>query len=294
LAEDLVKTEAEIYVACLIDKLDNTHMIMACAAGGAEIEDVARTRPEMVIQVPIHPIVGIEDYMVRFLTKSLAITDGKGFSSLLNALYSIALEMDASLVEINPLAQTHTGLIALDAKVIIDDKAAFRHKDFVQKILAEQKNFDQRPRTKSQLLAETLNLNYLPLEGDIGSIADGAGTGMLTMDMVYDAGGKPANFCEMGGLANTEIMEHTLGAVLADKRIKVLLISLIGGLTRMDEMAAGIVNYLDKNGKTVPIIVRMCGTKAEAGIPMLQRAGVETYEDLMPAVNAAVNVVRKE
>jgi len=114
------------------------------------------------------------------------------------------------------------------------------------------------------------------------------------MDMVYDAGGKPANFCEMGGLANTEIMEHTLGAVLADRRIKVLLISLIGGLTRMDEMAAGIVNYLDKNGRTVPIIVRMCGTKADAGIPMLQRAGVETYEDLMPAVNAAVNVVRKE
>jgi succinyl-CoA synthetase beta subunit len=229
---------------------------------------------------------------MRTLTKTLGLNDTTGFLELMAAIYSIAFDMDASLVEINPLAESRDRLIALDAKVIIDDKATFRHHEFNRKIEREQKEFNKSTQTQSQLIAETMGLNYLPLTGNIGLIADGAGTGMLTMDLIIDLGGKPANFCEMGGRADTRTMEQTIEAVLADGRVEVLLISLIGGLTRMDELASGIVNYLEKNGNHVPVIVRMCGTKAEVGIPILQRAGVETYEDLLPAVDAAVNSSR--
>ena len=124
-------------------------------------------------------------------------------------------------------------------------------------------------------------------------IADGAGTGMLTLDMIHDAGGKAADFCEMGGMANTEIMQRTMGVVLADDQVKVLIISLIGGLTRMDEMAEGILRYLKEHEVSVPIVVRMCGTKAEVGIPMLLDAGVDTYEDLSKTVETALRRVKE-
>ncbi len=157
----------------------------------------------------------------------------------------------------------------------------------------EQKNLDKRSRSGPQKMAAERRINYIPLEGDIGMIADGAGTGMLTMDMIHDAGGRPSNFCEMGGMANTKIMQSTMEVVLGDGRLKCLIISLIGGLTRMDEMAAGIVNYLEQHGRSVPIVVRMCGTKAEVGLPMLQKAGVDTYEDLDQTVRTAVARARE-
>lgn len=127
-----------------------------------------------------------------------------------------------------------------------------------------------------------------PFQAKIGSGMNGAGTGMLTLDMIHDAGGRPANFCEMGGMANNEIMQRTMEVVLADDQVKVLIISLIGGLTRMDEMAEGIVQYLRENDQSVPIVIRMCGTRAEVGIPMLREAGVDTYEDLATTVRNAV------
>ena len=142
-------------------------------------------------------------------------------------------------------------------------------------------------------LAEKNQINYVPLGGNIGMIADGAGTGMLTLDMIYDAGGKPANFCEMGGMANTEIIHRTMEVVLADRHIKVLIISLIGGLTRMDEMAGGIVQHLKENDPSIPIVIRMCGTKADVGLPMLRKAGLETYEDLATTVRTAVQRVKE-
>jgi len=156
----------------------------------------------------------------------------------------------------------------------------------------EQKKLDRTAKTKAVELAEERQINYVSLKGNIGMIADGAGTGMLTLDMIYDMGARPANFCEMGGMANAEIMQRTIEVVLADKRVEVLVISLIGGLTRMDEMAEGIVRYLKDNDQSVPIVIRMCGTKADIGLPMLRGMGLDAFEDLATTVRTAVEQAR--
>jgi succinyl-CoA synthetase beta subunit len=293
LAEEAVDVQQELYISLLTDKQVNMPLLMSSAAGGIDIEEVARQAPERIKKQHLDPMVGIQDFVLRALVKSLGVEDRNTLGSVVQKLWDIARKMDTTLIEINPLAATPQGLVALDAKILLDDKAAYRHPDLFSRIEAEQKNLNKRPRSGPEKMAAERRINYIPLEGDIGMIADGAGTGMLTMDMIHDAGGRPANFCEMGGMANTKIMQSTMEVVLDDKRLKCLIISLIGGLTRMDEMAAGIVNYLEQHGRSVPVVVRMCGTKAEVGLPMLQKAGVDTYEDLDQSVRMAVARARE-
>ena len=288
LAEDPVEAEREIYVSCLIDKQANLPLLMASAAGGVDIEEVAVKSPERIVKRHIDPYIGLQEYAIRSVAKSLEIEDLHAFSELLRMIWDIFREQDATLIEINPLAITENRLVALDAKIMLDEKASFRHQRPFEELRAEQKKLDRRMKIPAQRLSEERQINYVPLKGDIGMIADGAGTGMLTLDLIHDLGGKPANFCEMGGQAGTEIMKQTMEVVLADERVKILIISLIGGLTRMDEMAEGIVRYLKEGGHSVPIFTRMCGTKADVGIPILRKAGVETYEDLILTVRTAL------
>jgi succinyl-CoA synthetase beta subunit len=143
-------------------------------------------------------------------------------------------------------------------------------------------------------LAEEHDLTYVLLDGNVGLIADGAGTGMLSLDLIQDAGGHPANFCEMGGLANAEVMCQAIEVVLANPRVDALLITLIGGLTRMDEMADGIVQYLQQHMVQVPLVIRMCGTQEEVGKAILQEAGIEAFDDLPTAVGAVVSLAKAE
>lgn len=288
LAEDPVEAEREIYVSCLIDKQANLPLLMASAAGGVDIEEAAVKSPERIVKRHIDPCIGLQEYTIRSVAKSLEIDDFHAFSELLRMIWDIFREQDATLIEINPLAITENRLVALDAKIMLDEKASFRHQRPFEELRAEQKKLDRRMKIPAQRLSEERQINYVPLKGDIGMIADGAGTGMLTLDLIHDLGGKPANFCEMGGQAGTEIMKQTMEVVLADERVKILIISLIGGLTRMDEMAEGIVRYLKEGGHSVPIFTRMCGTKADVGIPILRKAGVETYEDLTLTVRTAL------
>ena len=293
LAEEAIEVQQELYISLLTDKQLNMPLLMSSAAGGIDIEAVARQTPERIKKQHLDPMVGIQDFVLRALAKSMGIEDRNALGAMVQKLWKIAGSKNATLIEINPLAVTPKGLVALDAKIMLDDKAAYLHPDLFSRLETEQKNLDKRSRSGPEKMAAGRRINYIPLEGDIGMIADGAGTGMLTMDMIHDAGGRPANFCEMGGMANTEIMQSTMEVVLSDDRLKCLIISLIGGLTRMDEMAAGIVNYLEQHGRTVPIVVRMCGTKAEVGLPMLQKAGVDTYEDLDQTVRTAVALARE-
>ena len=288
LAEEPFEAKREIYVAYLIDKQKNLPLLMASAAGGVDIEEVAKKRPESIVKRSIDPFIGLQDYVIRSVAKSLEIDDVTAFSKFLRMLWDVFRDYDATLVEVNPLAIKDTKLVALDAKIVLDEKAFFRHRNHFEELRAEKKNLDRRIKMPAQSLAEERRINYVPLGGDIGMIADGAGTGMLTLDLIYDFGGEPANFCEMGGQAGTEIMKQTMEVVLADERVKLLIISLIGGLTRMDEMAEGIVGYLKENDHTVPIFTRMCGTKADVGIPILKEAGVETFEDLVITVQTAL------
>ncbi len=292
LAEEPAEVEKELYLALLIDKDAGLPLIMASEAGGVDIEAVAKETPERIHRQHIDPALGLRDYNIRAAAKALNISDAKAVGRVIRKMLKLYEEHHATLIEINPLAVTPAGLVALDAKIILDDKAAFLHKDMYDRLEAEQKELERSDKSPAERKAEEIRLNYVPLAGDVGVIADGAGTGMLTLDLIQDAGGRPANFCEMGGLANTEVMHKTLEAVLADKRLKVLLISLIGGLTRMDEMAEGIAGYLDDNKNTVPLVVRMCGTKAEVGIPLLESKGVPVFEDLVQAVRTAVETAR--
>jgi succinyl-CoA synthetase beta subunit len=293
LAEDPIEVSGEVYIAYLTDKQTNMPLLIASSAGGVDIEEVAQKTPELIIKRHIDPFVGIQDYEIRFLAKALEIADVRAFAGFIRKICAAFQELDATLLEINPLAITPSGLIALDAKIMLDDKASYRHQQLLSQLKDEQKKLDRTTKTKAVELAEERQINYVALEGNIGMIADGAGTGMLTLDMIYDMGAKPANFCEMGGMANAEIMQRTIEVVLADKRVKVLVISLIGGLTRMDEMAEGIVRYLKSNDRIIPIVIRMCGTKADVGLPMLREMGLDAYEDLAATVRTAVERVRE-
>ncbi|MBW1700495.1 MAG: succinate--CoA ligase subunit beta [Deltaproteobacteria bacterium] len=288
LAEEPVEVQRELYLALLVDKQRNSPLLMGFDSGGIDIEESAQKAPERLDKQYLDPVAGIQNSAARSLTKTLGLKDTKALTTFVSKIWEIFKEYDATFIEINPLAVTPKGLVALDAKVVLDDNAAYRHSDLFSELKAEQQKLDRRVKSKAEEMAAARHINYVPLGGDIGVIADGAGTGMLTLDMIHDAGGKPANFCEMGGMANAEIMHATLEVVLSNTQLRVLLISLIGGLTRMDEMAEGIVRYLDQNERTVPIVVRMCGTMAEVGLPMLRKAGVDTYEDLDAAVQAAV------
>lgn len=293
LAEDPVEVSREVYVAYLTDKQANMPLLMASSVGGVDIEEVAHKTPELIIKRHIDPFVGVQDYELRFLAKALEIVDLQAFADFIRKICAASQDLDATLLEINPLALTPSGLIALDAKILLDDKASYRHRKLFSQLKDEQKKLDRTAKTKAVELAEERQINYVPLlDGNIGVIADGAGTGMLTLDMIYDMWAKPANFCEMGGMANAEIMQRTIEVVLADERLKVLVISLIGGLTRMDEMAEGIMQYLKDNDQSVPIVIRMCGTKADVGLPMLRGMGLDAYEDLATTVRTAVEQAR--
>lgn len=287
LAEEKAEVEQEFYLALTIRGGDATPLLMASAAGGVDIEEVAAKNPERIIRVPFNPLLGPTDYQFRAFAKGIGYPDYRVLKRLVEGLYAIFQGLDATLVEINPLAQTPSGLSALDAKVVLDDKAAFRHEKLFEQLKAEQ-----RTLVGGQAGLETRadTITYVPLAGTVGLISDGAGTGMLALDLIHDAGGEAANFCEMGGITNPEVMCTALATVLANPGVKSLLVVLIGGFNRMDEMAAGILKYRADHGLKVPLVVRMCGTMEEEGKQMMRDAGLATYDDLLGAVAEAVRL----
>ncbi len=294
LAEEKMPINHEYYLAVLFDKQTNAPLVMASAAGGVDIEQVARETPEKIVRRKVDLFLGLQKFTPRYIAKKLGIADVDGFTAIVERLYKILLECDATLVEINPLVETPNGLVALDAKLILDDRAEIRHAELYAKLRQEQDGLDKAPKTPAERLAKERGITYVALDGDIAMIADGAGTGMLTLDLIRDEGGRAANFCEMGGLANGKIMNESMEAVLANPRAKVLLVTLIGGLTRMDEIADGIAQYIRAHGRTVPMVVRMCGTQEEAGKATLKAVGIDTFDDMAKAVTAAVVMARTE
>ena len=288
LAEVAINMEKEIYICCINDKENNCPLLIASKEGGVDIEQLAKEKPEKIIRKRIDPFVGPMEYDIRDIAAQLDILCDKTFVAIINGLWNILRTQDATLVEINPLAIGDDGLIALDGKIILDDNAEFRSNGRLAEIKADQKDKIITNKSEPEKLAEKYQISYILLDGDIGIIADGAGTGMLTLDMVEDLGGRAANFCEMGGKAAAEAAEQAMEIVLSNPNVKSMLISLIGGLTRMDEVAEGISAYLKKNECLVPIAVRMCGTKAKEGIQILQLHGIEPKGDLLETAKIAV------
>lgn len=284
LVEEKMNIRAEYYLAVTFDGEAGTPLFMASASGGMDIESVAEHSPEKILKLPVDPLWGLTDYKLRAMADFLGYENKKEFASFARKVWTLFREKNAVLVEINPLVVTDSGLVALDSKIEIDDDARPRLKDLFEKNLAEQAAL-----TGVEGEADHGTITYVPLEGNVGLISDGAGTGMLTLDLIRDLGGDAADFCEMGGLTSPEVMYSAMDQVFSDKKdIKSLLVVLIGGFNRMDEMAEGITAFLRDHPVSIPLVVRLCGTMEEEGKAIMKEAGLPVYDDLRTAVADAV------
>jgi len=284
LVEEKMNIRAEYYLAVTFDGEAGTPLFMASASGGMDIESVAEHAPEKILKLPVDSLWGLTDYKIREMADFLGYENKKEFTSFARKLWNLFREKEAVLVEINPLVVTDSGLVALDAKIEIDDDAKPRLKELFKRNLSEQASI-----TGKGADADHGTITYVPLDGNVGLISDGAGTGMLTLDLIRDFGGSAADFCEMGGLTSPEVMYSAMDQVFSDKKdIKSLLVVLIGGFNRMDEMAEGITAYLRDHSVSIPLVVRLCGTMEEEGKTIMKEAGLPVYDDLRTAVADAV------
>lgn len=287
LAEEKVDILQEYYLSFVIDGELKKPLIIASATGGMEIEKVAEEEPEKILKLSFDPLAGPSDYHFRRIADFLSLRNElKDLRKVLRAMYALFNQYDASLIEINPLVKTSAGLIALDSKINLDDDAEFRQKEIFQEF-QEQQNVIQQNNAKAK---DEGTITYVPLDGNIGMISDGAGTGMLSLDLIRDFGGEAADFCEMGGLTSPDVMYQAMETVFnkATKELKSLLVILIGGFNRMDEMAEGIIRYKNDHGISVPLFVRLCGTMETEGKKMMIDSGLPVFDDLEEAVEKAV------
>jgi len=284
LVEEKMNIRAEYYLAVTFDGEAGTPLFMASASGGMDIESVAEHAPEKILKLPVDSLWGLTDYKIREMADFLGYENKKEFASFSRKLWNLFREKEAVLVEINPLVVTDSGLVALDAKIEIDDDAKPRLKELFERNLSEQASI-----TGKGADVDHGTITYVPLDGNVGLISDGAGTGMLTLDLIRDFGGSAADFCEMGGLTSPEVMYSAMDQVFSDKKdIRSLLVVLIGGFNRMDEMADGITAYLRDHSVSIPLVVRLCGTMEEEGKTIMKEAGLPVYDDLRTAVADAV------
>ncbi|HEV2686433.1 MAG TPA: ADP-forming succinate--CoA ligase subunit beta, partial [Actinomycetota bacterium] len=261
---------AEYYASFMLDRGAKAYLGMCSAKGGMDIEQVAAEEPEYLAKVHIDPLVGIKQFHLNEMMSfgKIPREHQKAVGGLLEKLYRCFVGADAALVEVNPLVMTSTGdAIALDAKVSLDENALYRHPEFAKLV-------DNRDLPKQERAAKDLGLgNFVALDGYVGVIGNGAGLTMSTLDVVAEAGGKPANFLDIGGGANAEVMANAIGVILSDRKVKSLMVNIFGGITRGDEVAKGILAAIDKLGDVkVPIVVRLDGTNAVEGREILQKA----------------------
>jgi len=281
LIEQGLDIATELYFGIVPDRATATVVIMASTAGGMDIEEVAAKTPAKIIRAAIDPLVGIQPFHIRQVAFGLGMAPEiqKAFGAMVTNLYRLFTAYDCSLVEINPLVVTaQNSLVALDAKITFDDNALFRHKD-----LAELRDFDEEDPLEVE--ASRFNLNYIKLDGNIGNMVNGAGLAMATMDIIKQAGARPANFLDVGGGANAEMVENGFRIILSDPNVKGILINIFGGILRCDVLAAGVVEAARKTGINVPVVVRMEGTNVEAGRRILNESGLSltTAVDLADA-----------
>ena len=261
----------EFYVSILLDRSTSQNIIMASTEGGMEIEEVAEKSPEKIIKERIDPTIGLQGFQARKVAFALGL-EGAAFKDMVKFLFSLykAYEMsDSSMFEINPVLKTSDNqIMALDAKVDLDDSALFRHKDYA----ALRDVYEEDP---AETEASEHGLNYVKLDGNVGCMVNGAGLAMATMDMIKLSGGEPANFLDVGGGANATTVEAGFRIILKDPNVKAILINIFGGIVRCDRVANGVVEAYKAIGEIpVPIIVRLQGTNAEEGAKIIKESGL--------------------
>lgn len=278
----------EWYLSIALDRACRSPVMLGSAMGGVDIEEVARTRPDAIERVPINPEFGLRPYTVWSSLRRMVGNQELTHQAVTIAvkLYGLFMRLDCSLVEVNPLVITGDGrVVALDAKISLDDNALFRHPELEG--LRDTDADDPR-----ECEAKAHGLSFVPLEGEIGCIVNGAGLAMATMDMVKHAGGRPANFLDVGGSSSPEKVLHAMRIVLADPHVRVVLLNIFGGITRCDDVAEGVVAARAQLAADVPIVVRLTGTNEAEGRALLQSVGLESVGTMEEAVERAVQLAR--
>ena len=279
--------ERELYLGMLVDRASSQIVFMASTEGGMDIEEVARTQPEKILTINIDPVVGLMPYECRQLAFGLGLgAQVKSLSQIMNGLYRLFVDKDLSLVEINPLVVTQQGeLLAIDAKVNIDDSALYRHPD-----LQALRDASQEDAKESE--ASEHDLNYVSLDGSIGCMVNGAGLAMATMDLIKLHGAEPANFLDVGGGTTTEKVAAAFKLIVSDPKVKGILVNIFGGIVRCDLIAEGIIQAVKEVQLSVPVVVRLEGTNAEQGRTLLEQSGlaITTAEDLSTAAQKIIAV----
>jgi succinyl-CoA synthetase beta subunit len=290
LVEQGVNIEREIYLGMVLDRAQARVTVICSSEGGVEIEEVAAQHPEKILKEVIDPAVGLQPFQCRRLAFALGVSDdvvGK-MVAMMQALYRAFDECDCSIAEINPLILTTEGqVMALDAKMSFDDNAMFRHKD----ILALRDLNEEDPR---EIEASKYDLSYIPLEGNIGCMVNGAGLAMATMDIIKLCGGEPANFLDVGGGATKERVSQAFRIILSDARVRGVLINIFGGIMRCDVLAQGVVDAARELSVNIPLVVRMQGTNVELGRKILADSGLPiiSAETMAEAAEKIVQAVK--
>ena len=288
----LVTSAAEIaseaYVGIILDRASRKPVFMVSPAGGIDIEEVAAKTPEKILKLPIDTRYGLQPYQASELGFFLFddLKQVRAAAKIMTQLYRAFMKNDASLAEINPLVVTPSGeVLALDAKISIDDNALDRHPD-----LAALR--DESAEAPSEVAARNANLTFIKLDGDVGCVVNGAGLAMATMDLVKYYGGEPANFLDIGGSSNPEKVVNALRIITADPSVKVILFNIFGGITRTDDVANGIVTATKANPLKIPIVIRLTGTNEEIAMKILQDNGFTASADMDQAVEQAVALAK--
>ena len=284
LVSECVDVKGEAYVGIIIDRATRAPVLMASAAGGVEIEEVAKATPEKILKTVIDPAAGLLGFQARNIGMAL-YGDAKlarEFAGIAQKLYRIFVQKDCSLIEINPLVKLGSGsLLALDAKINFDDNADFRHKEW-------EEMRDLSAVEPTEVEAKAAGLTYIKLSGNVGCVVNGAGLAMATMDLIKRYGGEPANFLDVGGSSSPEKMVTAMRIILSDPNVKAILINIFGGITRCDDIANGLLQAQKQADIRVPLVARLTGTNAEKAREILKGSAVTPAETMGDAVKKAV------
>ncbi len=284
LVDEAVSIDKEIYLSIANDRNSQKPILMASSAGGVDIEETAIKTPEKIIKRTVDPLIGLRDYQLRDIAISIDLDRKywKVFGEIISALWRLYVECDATIVEINPLVITADDrIIALDAKVVLDDNSMFRHPD-----LAEMRDLEAEEPAENE--GRKSGVVFIKLDGNIGCLVNGAGLAMATMDIIKLLGGEPANFLDIGGGASSEKVAAAFRIILADTKVKAILVNVFGGITRCDEVAIGILGAIKQVKPKIPVIVRLVGTNKDEGMNLLEGSKLLTADSLFTAAKLAI------
>jgi succinyl-CoA synthetase beta subunit len=289
--EEKIQIKRELYFGITTDRFNQSYVAIASAVGGMEIEEIAAKTPEKVIKLLINPEYGFRSFHARQMATKMGYAGNQicELGKVLERLYCIGMDYDAELIEMNPLVETVNGkFAAADARIVMDDSALFRHQEYKKRLLEGESELSPQ-----ELEAMKNDLAYVKLDGNIGVIGNGAGLVMATLDTIQYYGGKPANFLDVGGGAPSEKTALALKIVLSDPNVRALFINILGGITRCDEVARGILEAKEKVGVTKPMVIRLVGTNEEEGKRILTNAGIHVLESMEEAAQRAVEISKR-